>query len=61
MLIESKWATDESEEIREAYAEAMAEFRGRGYLIYEIPMEQECLKLVSNPRRGKNMWVLGLL
>jgi len=24
-------------------------------------MEEECLKIVDNPRRGKNMWVLGLL
>ena len=24
-------------------------------------MEEECLKIVDNPGRGKNMWVLGLL
>ena len=24
-------------------------------------MEEECLEIVDNPRRGKNMWVLGLL
>jgi 2-oxoglutarate ferredoxin oxidoreductase subunit alpha len=32
-----------------------------GFEIYEIPMEEECLKYVSNPRRGKNMFVLGIL
>jgi 2-oxoglutarate ferredoxin oxidoreductase subunit alpha len=61
MLIENKWATDESEDIRQSYATALKDFRERGFVVYEIPMEAECLKLVSNPRRGKNMWVLGML
>ncbi len=60
-LIESKWATDESEAIRQSYANAIEDFHRRQYQVYEIPMEEECLKLVSNPRRGKNMWVLGML
>lgn len=61
MLIENKWATDESEAIRQSYATAIEDFRNRGFVIYEIPMEEECLKYVSNPKRGKNMWVLGML
>ncbi len=61
MLIENKWATDESEAIRQSYATAIEDFRKRGFVLYEIPMEEECLKLVSNPKRGKNMWVLGML
>lgn len=61
MLIENRWATDESESIRESYAKAIADFRERGYSIYEVPMEEECLKLTPNPKRGKNMWVLGML
>ncbi|MFN8218535.1 MAG: 2-oxoacid:acceptor oxidoreductase family protein [Fimbriimonadales bacterium] len=32
-----------------------------GYRVYEIPMEQECLKLVNDPRKGKNMFALGML
>jgi 2-oxoglutarate ferredoxin oxidoreductase subunit alpha len=61
MLIENKWATDNSEAIRQSYATAIEDFRKKGFVIYEIPMEEECLKLVPNPKRGKNMWVLGML
>ncbi|MCB0553941.1 MAG: 2-oxoacid:acceptor oxidoreductase family protein, partial [Phaeodactylibacter sp.] len=38
-LIESKWAEDKSESIRNSYAKAIDDFRQRGYVIYEIPME----------------------
>jgi len=61
LLIENKWATHELESIREQYAEAIAEFKSQGIQVHEIPMETECLKLVSDARKGKNMWVLGLL
>lgn len=61
MMIESKWAEDDSESIRASYARAIADFRERGFVIYEIPMEQECLKIIPNAKRGKNMWVLGML
>ncbi len=61
MLLENKWATDASEDIRNKYAEALADFKSRGYNVVEIPMEVECLKIVKNARRGKNMWVLGML
>ena len=61
MLLEKKWATDASESIRRSYTDALADFNDLGYKVIEIPMEEECLKLVKNPRRGKNMWVLGML
>ena len=61
MLIENKWKDDASDHIRDQYATALADFKERGFNIYEIPMEQECLKIVKNPRKGKNMWVLGML
>ncbi|CAG1019603.1 partial 2-oxoglutarate/2-oxoacid ferredoxin oxidoreductase subunit alpha, partial [Burkholderiaceae bacterium] len=32
-----------------------------GYRVFEVPMEQECKALVSDPRRGKNMFALGML
>ncbi len=60
-LLENKWATDKDESIRDSYAEAVKDFEDRGFDVREIPMEVECLKLVKNPRRGKNMWVLGML
>jgi 2-oxoglutarate ferredoxin oxidoreductase subunit alpha len=61
MLLENKWATDDSEYIRNQYAAAHEDFLNRGYNVIEVPMEVECLKVVKSARRGKNMWVLGLL
>lgn len=61
VLLENKWANDPQEEIREAYTNAVKEFRDNGLIVHELPMEEECLKLVSNARRGKNMFVLGML
>ncbi len=61
MLIESKWSSHSDKNIRSSYNEALKEFEENGYEIIEIPMEQECLKLIKNPRKGKNMWVLGML
>lgn len=61
LFLESMWAEDDDPAIREAYARATEDFRSRGYVVVEVPMEVECLKLVSDARRGKNMWVVGLL
>lgn len=61
LLIENKWAKHPAKEIRTAYADAIAHFNELGYIIHEINMEEECLKHVSDAKKGKNMWVLGLL
>jgi len=61
LLIENKWAQHDSETIRKEYSDSLELFNELGYLIHEIPMEVECLKIVSDPRKGKNMWVLGML
>lgn len=61
LLIENKWATHPDEKIRAEYKEAMEYFVKMGADAYEIPMEEECLKVVRDPRKGKNMWVLGML
>ncbi|WP_420319024.1 2-oxoacid:acceptor oxidoreductase subunit alpha [Ekhidna sp.] len=61
VLIENKWANHASPDIVTAYSEALDKFQSLGYIIHEIPMEEECLKVVSDARKGKNMWVLGLL
>lgn len=61
VLLENKWAADSSDDIRQKYADAVSDFKTRGYKVIEIPMEEECLKVVSNARKGKNMWVLGML
>ena len=61
LLIDSKWASNPDPAIQEAYAKALGDFRERGYEVREIPVEEETLKFTDNPRRGKNMWVVGLL
>jgi 2-oxoglutarate ferredoxin oxidoreductase subunit alpha len=61
ILLENKWKTHPDSAIAEMYANAMAEMQQAGYDVREIPMEEECLRLVSDPRRGKNMFVLGML
>ena len=61
VFLESMWATSPDSSVREQYAEALEDFHGRGFVVIEVPMQEECLKLVPDPRRGKNIWVLGLL
>lgn len=61
VLLENKWATDPVPEIREQYANALAEFSRRGYVVHELAMDEACRVLTPNPRLGKNMFVLGML
>ncbi|MCW8918847.1 MAG: 2-oxoacid:acceptor oxidoreductase subunit alpha [Gammaproteobacteria bacterium] len=61
VLLESKWASDPQEEIRAAYTQAVKEFREHGLIVHELNFEVECLKLVDNARKGKNMFALGML
>ncbi|MBT3223212.1 MAG: 2-oxoacid:acceptor oxidoreductase subunit alpha, partial [Proteobacteria bacterium] len=61
ILLESKWANDPVPEIRELYAQALKDFEKMGLIVHELPMEESCKEIMSNPRVGKNMFVLGLL
>lgn len=61
VLLENKWKEHGSAEIREEYEQTVAALREEGYDIRELPIEAQCLKIVDNPRRGKNMFVLGML
>jgi 2-oxoglutarate ferredoxin oxidoreductase subunit alpha len=61
IFLESKWADDEDEAVRKEYAEATQDFAERGYRVIEVPMDAECRRIVPDPRRGKNMWAVGLL
>ncbi|MCA8907950.1 MAG: 2-oxoacid:acceptor oxidoreductase subunit alpha [Rhodospirillaceae bacterium] len=61
ILIDDCWANDPDREIAKNYEKVSAEVRAAGYRLYEVPMEAECQKLVPDPRRGKNMFVLGML
>ena len=61
LLVEDKWATHEDADIRAAWVAAMEELSHRQYRIIPVPMEAECLTLVDNPRKGTNMFALGML
>src|SRR3954454_12341919 len=61
ILLENMWATDRNPAIVQSYGKTCEELRKAGYRLVEIPMEQECRKLLSDPRRGKNMFALGML
>jgi 2-oxoglutarate/2-oxoacid ferredoxin oxidoreductase subunit alpha len=61
ILVEGMWATHDDEDIRRQWAEAMEELSRTSYRIVQVPMEEQSLTITDNPRRGKNMFVLGLL
>jgi len=61
ILVENMWATHPDEDIRAEWAAVMEELGTRNYRIIEVPMEEECLTIVDNPRKGKNMFALGIL
>jgi 2-oxoglutarate ferredoxin oxidoreductase subunit alpha len=61
ILLESMWRNDRNPAVVASYTATHDQLVEAGYRVYEIPMEQECRKLVADPRRGKNMFVLGML
>jgi len=61
VLLENKWATDPDTGIQQAYAEAVKDFRDHGYIVHELSIHEACLEIVSDPRLGKNMFVVGML
>ena len=61
ILVENLWATHENPDIRAAWEAALAELGTRHYRIIPVPMEAQCLTIDENPRKGKNMFALGLL
>jgi 2-oxoglutarate ferredoxin oxidoreductase subunit alpha len=61
VLVDSSWAQHADEEIRSRYAAALQDFRSREYRLIEVPIDEQCRQHTDDPRKGKNMWVLGLL
>src|SRR5688500_11753002 len=58
LLLESKWATHDDEVVRTAWDAALAELASRAYRIVPVPMEEQCLTIVDDARKGKNMFAL---
>ncbi|CAN5618750.1 2-oxoacid:acceptor oxidoreductase subunit alpha [soil metagenome] len=61
ILIDNQWKAHGDERIRDAWARGMEELATCSYRIVEVPIEEQCLTLVENARKGKNMFALGLL
>jgi 2-oxoglutarate ferredoxin oxidoreductase subunit alpha len=61
ILVENMWATHDDEDIRREWAAAMEELSRTSYRIIEVPMEEQSLTITDTPRRGKNMFALGML
>lgn len=61
ILLESLWRTHSDPKIAASYIATYERVVAAGYRVYEIPMEQECRKIVADAKRGKNMFVLGML
>lgn len=61
ILLESVWSEHKDPKIVESYLETVKALKDSGYRVIEMPLEHECRALMSDPRRGKNMFVLGML
>jgi 2-oxoglutarate ferredoxin oxidoreductase subunit alpha len=61
ILLENMWATHPDEAIQAQWKATVEELTEAGYNIVEVPMEDLCLTVVDNARKGKNMFALGML
>ncbi|MCK6429489.1 MAG: 2-oxoacid:acceptor oxidoreductase subunit alpha, partial [Burkholderiaceae bacterium] len=61
ILLENMWAEHRDPVIVKSYTDTVAALKEAGYRVYQVPLERECRALMSDARRGKNMFVLGML
>jgi 2-oxoglutarate ferredoxin oxidoreductase subunit alpha len=61
VFVDNCWAQHPSEKVSEGYKAAVADFENHNYLVVEVPIEARCKLHTDHPRKGKNMWVLGML
>jgi len=61
VFVDGSWLADNDEKIVKQYRDALADFRARGYQVIPLPIAEECLRFADDVRKGKNIWVLGLL
>ncbi len=61
ILLDDCWRGHAEGAIARAYREVYERLVASGFEVYELPIERECRKLSDDPRRGKNMFALGML
>ena len=61
ILLESMWHSHRDPAVVASYLKTVEALRKDGFKVYEVPLEERCKELVNDPRKGKNMFVLGLL
>jgi 2-oxoglutarate/2-oxoacid ferredoxin oxidoreductase subunit alpha len=61
VLLENMWAGSADPKIVAQFTETRDRLVADGYRVHEVPMELECKAHVPDPRKGKNMFVLGML
>jgi 2-oxoglutarate ferredoxin oxidoreductase subunit alpha len=61
ILLENMWAEHRDPDIVKSFNETLQALKDAGFRVINLPLEKECRALMSDPRRGKNMFVLGVL
>lgn len=61
LIIDNVWANHENEEYRKSYKKVISDVKKKGGTVIEVPVEEETMKVLEDPRRGKNMFVLGFM
>ncbi|MGE0358242.1 MAG: 2-oxoacid:acceptor oxidoreductase subunit alpha [Burkholderiales bacterium] len=61
ILLENAWREHRDAAIVKSFEDTVEALKKGGYRVIEIPLERECRALMTDARRGKNMFVLGML
>ena len=61
ILLENTWRDHRDPSIVKSFNETVEALIKGGFRVIEVPLEKECRALMSDARRGKNMFVLGML
>jgi 2-oxoglutarate ferredoxin oxidoreductase subunit alpha len=61
ILLDDCWASHPDEDIQQAWRDALAELATKAYRVILVPMDEASRAIVDNPRKGKNMFALGVL
>ena len=61
ILLESMWRDDRDEGVTRSYDATVRDLVASGYRVIEVPMDRASREIVGDPRKGKNMFALGML